>query len=55
MVTEHVCLPVMEKLLDELSFDAPDMPASSVVVDREMVEQRLGDLVEDQDLSQYIL
>ena len=46
---------VMEKLLDELSFDAPDMPASSVVVDREMVEQRLGDLVEDQDLSQYIL
>ncbi len=46
---------VMEKLLDELSFDAPDMPPTTVVVDREMVRERLGDLVEDQDLSQYIL
>ncbi len=46
---------VMERLLDELSFDAPDMQAATVVVDREMVLERLGDLVEDQDLSQYIL
>jgi ATP-dependent HslUV protease ATP-binding subunit HslU len=46
---------VMERLLDELSFNAADMPPSTVVVDREMVEQRLGDLVEDRDLSQYIL
>ncbi len=47
---------VMERLLDELSFDAPDLPESTcVVVDRAMVEERLGDLVEDQDLSQYIL
>ena len=46
---------VMEKLLDELSFDAPDLPPTTVVVDREMVHERLGDLVEDQDLSQYIL
>ncbi|MDP6979232.1 MAG: ATP-dependent protease ATPase subunit HslU [Myxococcota bacterium] len=47
---------VMEKLLDELSFDAPDLPdRASIVVDRAMVEERLVDLVEDQDLSQYIL
>ena len=46
---------VMEKLLEELSFDAPDMPASHVVVDAAMVEERLGDLVEDSDVSQYIL
>ncbi|MBW2726778.1 MAG: ATP-dependent protease ATP-binding subunit HslU [Deltaproteobacteria bacterium] len=46
---------VMEKLLDELSFDAPDLPPTTVVVDREMVHERLGELVEDQDLSQYIL
>lgn len=46
---------VMEKLLDELSFDAPDMAATTIVVDRKMVEDRLGDLVEDQNLSQYIL
>jgi ATP-dependent HslUV protease ATP-binding subunit HslU len=46
---------VMEKLLEQLSFDAPDMPRATIVVDRAMVEKRLGDLVEDQDLSQYIL
>jgi len=47
---------VMERLLDELSFDAPDLPkTTSVVVDRAMVEDRLGNLVEDRDLSQYIL
>jgi ATP-dependent HslUV protease ATP-binding subunit HslU len=46
---------VMEKLLDTLSFDAPDMPPTKVSVDRKMVEERLGDLVEDHDLSQYIL
>ena len=50
---------VMEKLLEDLSFDAPDMPRTDpptkVSVDRKMVEERLSDLVEDQDLSQYIL
>ncbi len=46
---------VMEKLLEQLSFDAPDQPASRVVIDAEFVEARLGDLVENPDLSQYIL
>ncbi len=46
---------VMEKLLDTLSFDAPDMPPTKVSVDRKMVEERLGDLAEDNDLSQSIL
>jgi ATP-dependent HslUV protease ATP-binding subunit HslU len=46
---------VMERLLDELSFDAPDMGRQKVVVDEAMVRKRLGELVEDQDLSQYIL
>jgi ATP-dependent HslUV protease ATP-binding subunit HslU len=46
---------VMERLLDELSFDAPDMGRQKVVVDEAMVRQRLGELVEDQDLAQYIL
>jgi ATP-dependent HslUV protease ATP-binding subunit HslU len=46
---------VMERLLDELSFEAPDLSARSVVVDATMVNEKLGDLVEDQDLSQYIL
>ncbi len=46
---------VMEKLLEDLSFDAPDMADASVVVDEAMVRERLSDLAEDQDLSQYIL
>jgi ATP-dependent HslUV protease ATP-binding subunit HslU len=46
---------VMERLLDELSFESPDLSARRVVIDAKMVEDRLGELVEDQDLSQYIL
>ena len=46
---------VMEKLLEDLSFEAPDMSDASVVVDEAMVRERLSDLAEDQDLSQYIL
>jgi ATP-dependent HslUV protease ATP-binding subunit HslU len=46
---------VMEKLLEEMSFDAPDLPATRVVVDEDFVRKRLGDLVEDPNLSQYIL
>jgi ATP-dependent HslUV protease ATP-binding subunit HslU len=46
---------VMERLLDNLSFESPDLSARRIVIDAKMVEDRLGDLVEDQDLSQYIL
>ena len=46
---------VMERLLDDLSFDAPDLPPRQVLIDSDHVKKRLGDLVEDQDLSQYIL
>lgn len=46
---------VMERLLDEVSFDAPDWPARRVVIDGAYVRERLSDLVEDRDLSQFIL
>ena len=46
---------VMEKLLEDLSFDAADMGKTRIVVDEAMVRERLTDLAEDQDLSQYIL
>ena len=46
---------VMERLLEALSFEAPDLGARTVTVDRAMVEERLGDLLDDQDLSQFIL
>jgi len=46
---------VMEKLLDEISFDAPDMDAKTVVIDRKYVSDKLKDILEDENLSRYIL
>jgi len=46
---------VMERLLEALSFDAPDQGKQTVVVDEAMVRERLGELLDDQDLSQFIL
>jgi ATP-dependent HslUV protease ATP-binding subunit HslU len=46
---------VMEKLLEELSFDAPDLGGSRHVVDEAFVRGRLEALVGDEDLSRFIL
>jgi ATP-dependent HslUV protease ATP-binding subunit HslU len=46
---------VMEKLLDEVSFDAPDLETKKVVIDDKYVRERLEDILEDENLSQYIL
>jgi ATP-dependent HslUV protease ATP-binding subunit HslU len=46
---------IMETLLDEISFDAPDMVEKEVVIDADYVQEKLADIVEDEDLSRYIL
>jgi ATP-dependent HslUV protease ATP-binding subunit HslU len=46
---------VMEKLLDEISFEAPDMSERSVLVDEAYVERMLADIVRNEDLSRYVL
>jgi ATP-dependent HslUV protease ATP-binding subunit HslU len=46
---------VMEKLLETISFNAPDMPGKELTVDAGYVHERLRDIVGDQDLSRYIL
>ncbi len=46
---------VMEKLLETVSFEAPDMEQKRLVVDRDYVDGRLADLVQDEDLTRYIL
>jgi len=46
---------VMERLLETLSFEAADKSGRKTVVDEEYVERHLRDLVENQDLSRYIL
>jgi len=46
---------VMERLLEKVSFEASDRTGASVMVDAAYVDSQLGDLVEDEDLSRYIL
>lgn len=46
---------VMEKLLEEISFGAADMPKKKVVIDAQYVKDTLKDILADEDLSRYIL
>ena len=46
---------VMEKLVEEISFDAPDMTAKTVAITKEYVEDKLEGILEDENLSRYIL
>ena len=46
---------IMEKLLDTVSFDAPEMTERKVTIDAAYVRRMLADIVKDQDLSRYIL
>jgi len=46
---------VMERLLETVSFEASDMPAQTVTIDAKYVNDHLGELSLDEDLSQYIL
>ena len=46
---------IMEKLLDEISFEGPDLKKKNVKIDAAYVSDRLADIIKDQDLSRYIL
>ena len=46
---------VLERLLDTLSYEAPDRGGNAVTIDRAYVDSHLGELVQDPDLSRYIL
>ena len=46
---------VLEKLLDEVSFTAPEITGQSIIITRKYVKERLEDIAKDQDLSRYIL
>jgi ATP-dependent HslUV protease ATP-binding subunit HslU len=46
---------ILEKLLDEISFEAPEMRKRTIKVDEAYVLKQLADIVKDQDLSRYIL
>jgi len=46
---------IMERLLEEISFDAPEMVEKMMAIDAKYVREKLKDFVEDEDLSRYIL
>lgn len=46
---------IMERLLDEISFHAPERAGESISIDAAYVREKLGAILEDQDLSRYIL
>ena len=46
---------VMERLLEDILFDAPDMENKRTVIDKDYVESKLKDIKDDEDLSRYIL
>ena len=46
---------VMERLLDEISFNAPEMQGKEIVIDAQYVRDRLTPILKDEDLSRYIL
>jgi ATP-dependent HslUV protease ATP-binding subunit HslU len=46
---------IMEKLLDEISFEGPDLKKKTIRIDAAYVQKMLADIVKDQDLSRYIL
>ncbi|MCZ6491245.1 MAG: ATP-dependent protease ATPase subunit HslU [Acidobacteria bacterium] len=46
---------IMERLLDEISFEGPDLKEKNVKIDSAYVQKQLAEIVKDQDLSRYIL
>lgn len=46
---------IVEKLLEEISFDAPDLEEKELTIDAAYVKDKLNDIIEDDDLSKYIL
>jgi ATP-dependent HslUV protease ATP-binding subunit HslU len=46
---------IMETLLDDISFEAPDMKEKEITIDDKYVDEKLDEIVEDEDLSRYIL
>ena len=46
---------IIEKLLEELSFKAPEIEEKKIVIDKNYVKDKLDNIVEDKDLSKYIL
>jgi ATP-dependent HslUV protease ATP-binding subunit HslU len=45
----------MEKILEDLSFDADERSGETVLIDEKLIDGKLGDLIENEDVTRYIL
>jgi len=58
-MSEHIgarrLYTVMEKLLEDISFSAPDMQKRTIAITKDYVREKLGEFLEKEDLSRYIL
>jgi ATP-dependent HslUV protease ATP-binding subunit HslU len=45
----------MERVLDEISYEAPDRPGAEITIDADYVRKHVGDLAKNTDLSRFIL
>jgi ATP-dependent HslUV protease ATP-binding subunit HslU len=46
---------IIERVIEDISFDAPDHKGETIVIDAPFVSERVGDVAADEDLSSYIL
>ena len=46
---------IMEKFLEDISFDAPDLENKNITIDASYIREKLKDIIQDEDLSRYIL
>ena len=46
---------IMEKVMEDISFEAPDIPKKDILISREYVQSQLKDILKDQDLRRFIL
>ena len=46
---------IIEKVMEDISFQAPDIRKKNITIDRKYVQKRLKDIVKDEDLSRFIL
>jgi len=46
---------VLEKVLEEVSFSAPEIKGETIIIDKQYVDERLSEVMKNEDLSRYIL
>ncbi len=46
---------ILEKLLEDISFNAPDTEDRDIAIDADYVKEKLSEIIKDEDLSRYIL